>query len=252
MRIHRADLHIHATRYRAVGPKWDVTVSAVLQRCAASGVEYAGVLEHLSRNGPKHPLSCLLELAAEFRACEHPIPASLGAEVNIIDTTGELDATEADREAAGLDFVLAGIHYTPPEVTTVRQCVENDLRAIVAAIERNPWVDAIAHPWRPARRARLRQADEPWSFALVPESVLVELADALGAHRTACEVHYCDVADFADAAYHHFIDVLLNRRVPLAIASDTHGLEGIGRTKPIYEFLEARRVPGELIWLPKS
>lgn len=248
MKIPRTDTQIHATRYRADRPSVEVTVAACIERCVAEGVEYAGILEHLG--GWRHPIESLFELMAEFGRLEPAIPVAIGMEVGTRDTEGTLDGTEADRETVGLDFVLAESSSMPDSVTTVEAFIEYDHRCQMAAT-RTPWVDVIVHPWT-THQKRLQRAgyEGEWRFSLIPESFLVEWADALADHQTACEINTKNIAFFEDPLYLHFIELLVERGVRIAVGSDAHRLDGIGSAGPIYDFLEEKEVPPELIWFP--
>jgi len=247
--IPRTDTHIHATRYRADRARADVTVAAVLARCAEVGLERVGVIEHLG--GQRHPLECLLELAAEFRSIPHPIEARLGTEIGILGGGRTVDMDESVRDEAGLDFVLAGEHGVPPGVEDLDEYLEWSHRKLMAVAEGAAWVDVIAHPWRVARGLATRTREGGWEFSLVPERRIVELADALAATGKAIEVHSSAAGDFADPAYGRMIDTMLARGVRLALASDAHRLEHIGGAEPAHAFLTARAVAPEMIWFPE-
>ena len=166
------------------------------------------------------------------------------------DESGALSATSADRDEAGLDFVLAGIHWTPPHVETMQQSLAYNHHVIMAALEHNPWIDVVAHPWRPARHERLRPDGTLWRFASIPDDLIEEFVDALAAHGVAYELHHSDAGDLADPAFVRLIRLLLERHVPIAVGSDTHNLDGIGRTRPLHEFLESQGLGPEQIWFP--
>jgi histidinol phosphatase-like PHP family hydrolase len=226
----------------------EVSVAACIEQCVAKGIEYAGIIEHLG--GWRHPLESLFDLMAEFRQLEPEIPVAIGMEVNTRDTDGTLDGTEADKEAVNLDFVLAESSSTPEHIASVEAFIEYDHRCQMAATQIS-WVDVIVHPWT-TQHGRLQKAgyDGEWRFSMIPEAYFVEWADALAAHRTACEINTKNIAFFDEPLYLHFIDLLVERRVHIAVGSDAHRLEGIGSAEPIYDFLEARQVPPELIWFP--
>ncbi len=249
-RIPNTDTHIHATCYRAAGADPQATMVGVLERCVAAQVDRAGVVEHLG--GPKHPLSCLFDLSEAFRACEHPLPAAVGVELNMVDESGELSGTEEDCQAAQMGFALAGIHWTPPGIRTTQECLAHNHRVIMAALVNNPWIDVVVHPWRTARAERLRTPDEPWQFSLVPDNIIDEFVDELLLRSVACEIHRCDEVDFPDPAFGAFVGKLLDRGVPLAVGSDVHGLDGIGRANSICKFLAAYGAASGDVWFPGS
>ena len=249
MEIPRIDTHIHVTAYREDKPSSDVTVAACIERCVTHGITSAGMIEHLG--GWRHPIGCLHDLMTEFRQLNSSLPVAIGMEVNIQGPDGTLDGTEADREAVGLDFVLAESSSIPENLQSIEALVEFEHRCHMVATQL-PWVDVIVHPWTIIQK-RLSRAgiEEEWRFSDIPQSFLVEWADALAACNTACEINTKNISFFEEPLYIDFIDLLVKRRVKIAVGSDAHQLDRIGSAEPIYRFLEEREVPSELIWYPE-
>lgn len=114
------------------------TLAEMVSEAQRQGLQVLGITEH----GPAIPGTCD---PIYFRNI-HVVPRRwgdlrllLGAEVNILNTKGELDMDE--NYLRRLDLCIAGIHgacWTPgtPEENT---------RGMIAAI-RNPWVHIISHP----------------------------------------------------------------------------------------------------------
>lgn len=114
------------------------TLAEMVAEAQRKGLQVLGITEH----GPSIPGTCDL---IYFRNI-HVVPRRwgglrllMGAEVNILNTAGELDMDESYLRR--LDLCIAGIHgacWTPgtPEENT---------RGMVNAI-RNPWVNIISHP----------------------------------------------------------------------------------------------------------
>ena len=73
----------------------------------------------------------------------HGVRLFRGVELNILDTTGNLDL--APRELHAMHFVMAGLH----EACFEPQSMDKNTEAIIMAIK-NPYVDAISHPANPA------------------------------------------------------------------------------------------------------
>jgi histidinol phosphatase-like PHP family hydrolase len=252
MSLPRIDTQIHATRYRADTPKEDVTVAACLQRCAEVGIEHAGIIEHLGNW--RHPVECLEDLAAEFRALTPPIPASIGVEMRVMDTDGNLNGDQALLERIGLDFTLVESEEIPDAasgIDSVQGFIEFDHRCQMGAVLQNPWIDVVVHPWG-THRKRLRKLgyEGEWRFDMVPEAFLWEWVDALADRDTACEVNSKNIPLFNHPTYNAFIERLISRRIRIAIGSDSHDLSAIGTAAPIYDFLESKGAPPDLIFRP--
>lgn len=247
MTVPHIDTHIHATAYRGEKPDPEATVSAVLARCGDQGLDFAGVVEHFW-----HSVQCLRQLSAEFAICGPSVPSAIGTELNMVDPSGQVDGVSEECIAAGIQFTLAGMHWVPPSITTAAECIAYSHKTMIAVVRCNPWVDVVVHPWRLARGVAQKFDEGGWRFGLVPEALLVELAEVLREHGTACEIHVGDIVDLEDPDYHRFIDILMERGVLLTVGSDTHGLDGIGRTAPIYDFLDAYGVMADQIWIPAS
>lgn len=246
MSIPRTDTHIHVTYYR-LKPNPDLTLEAVVQHCVEAGLERVGLMQHL--NEPKHPYTSLVALVHDFRASQPPMLAAVGAELNIIDAPGGVNCTLAQHEVAGFDYVLAGIHGVLPEAPSLADDIEYVRRCTLAAME-NAWLDVVAHPWRMVRRSAEQREGVSWEFSLIPEGVLREFAAAMQRHQVACELHFSDLEDFGDPAFERFIDMLLSSNIKLAVASDAHLLEHIGRDLEIWRYLGSRGVGAEQIWFP--
>lgn len=114
------------------------TIQEMAQEAARQGLEILGITEH----APGIPGTCN---PIYFRNL-HVVPRELygvrlllGAELNILDTTGRVDLdVEHYRH---LDLRIAGIHALCWEGGTKEQ----NTQAMISAI-RNPWVQIISHP----------------------------------------------------------------------------------------------------------
>ncbi len=114
------------------------TLSEMISEGQRQGLEILGVTEH----GPGIPGTCQ---PIYFRNI-HVVPRQygnmrllLGAELNILNTRGELDLSEEYYQR--MDLRIAGIHSLCWEGGTREENTEGMINAI-----RNPWVDIISHP----------------------------------------------------------------------------------------------------------
>ncbi|MDE5800907.1 MAG: phosphatase [Paramuribaculum sp.] len=130
----RADLHTHTI---ASGHAYS-TLQEMAKAAAEKGIEILGVTEH----GPAISGTCtpiyfknMMVIPREM----YGVKLLLGAELNILDTTGRLDMTE--QQCAWLDLRIAGIHT---------RCWNGGTReentAGVLAVMRNPLIHIISHP----------------------------------------------------------------------------------------------------------
>lgn len=130
----KLDVHTHTV----VSGHAFSTLQEMVKAASEKGLEILGVTEH----GPGIPGTCD---PIYFRNL-HVVPRVmygmhllLGAELNILDTTGRLDLNEEYYRL--MDLRIAGIHSLCWEGGT---CEENT-SGMIAAI-RNPWIHIISHP----------------------------------------------------------------------------------------------------------
>lgn len=128
------DLHTHTI---ASGHAYS-TIQEMARAAAEKGLQVLGITEH----APALPGTCD---AIYFRNL-HVVPREmygvrllLGAELNILDTTGRLDLDE--RHYKCCDIRIAGIHILCWQGGTR----EENTEAMLAAIH-NPWTHIISHP----------------------------------------------------------------------------------------------------------
>lgn len=128
------DLHTHTI---ASGHAYS-TIQEMARAAAEKGLQVLGITEH----APALPGTCD---AIYFRNL-HIVPREmygvrllLGAELNILDTTGRLDLDEKHYKCC--DIRIAGIHVLCWQGGTR----EENTEAMLAAIH-NPWTHIISHP----------------------------------------------------------------------------------------------------------
>ena len=130
----RLDVHTHTL---ASGHAYN-TIMEMAHEAARKGLDVLGITEH----GPNIPGTCD---PIYFRNL-HVVPREmegvrllLGAELNILNTEGDLDLEE--KYWKRMDIRIAGIHKQCWQAGTV----EENTAGMVAAM-RNPWVHIISHP----------------------------------------------------------------------------------------------------------
>lgn len=130
----RADLHTHTI---ASGHGYS-TLQEMAKTASEKGVEILGVTEH----GPAVPGTCDLcyfKNMIVIPRIMYGVRLLLGAEINILNTSGKLDMSEKDYER--LDLRIAGIHSVCWDGGTAE---ENT--AGVLNVMRNPLIHIISHP----------------------------------------------------------------------------------------------------------
>ena len=246
----RTDFHLHATHYRLGDNQTDMTVSHIVDRCEALGYSDIGIVEHLDKS-PKHPGHCLESLVAEFRTVSSPMRVSVGAELDIANDEMSVPDTARTKERLGLDYCLASVHSTGPDVKDVPSFIEDHHRRTMLLVERYGQVDVIAHPWATGRSLVRRGIAAKWRFEFIPEAYLAEFVDGLRTCGKAVELNGKAIAHFQDASFRDYMSKIRDARVPVSIGSDAHRDERIGSTQRLDSFLHEMGFGPEQIWRPE-
>ena len=128
------DVHTHTL---ASGHAFS-TLQEMAQAAASKGLELLGITEHT----PGIPGTCDLIYFRNLHVVPrrmYGIDLLLGAEINILDTTGRLDLDESYMEK--LDLRIAGIHSLCYRPGTAEENTQGLLRVIA-----NPYIHIISHP----------------------------------------------------------------------------------------------------------
>ena len=246
-----ADFHTHATRYRAVAPDMEASVQAMARAGCAAGLDMMGVGEHLNGKS-KHPLECLLDLAAEYRSAEFPMPVFLGSEIDVLDDrTGRLYGPRDVRERVGLHYVLAAVHRLHDN-SSLQEYLDEQHGWLMEATTGDNDADVIAHPWHTAKHTVFRGLVSEWRFELIPERFNCEFIAALAAHGKAVEINNRSAESFQEPAYREFVNDLRSNGVRVAVGSDAHGMDGVQRAAEINAFLEDMEFSVHEIWTPPA
>lgn len=219
----RADLHTHTV---ASGHGYS-TLQEMAVAAARKGIEILGITEH----GPSVPGTCDLLYFKNMIVIPrlmYGVRLLLGAELNILDTSGRLDMSEKD--CGMLDLRIAGIHSVCWKGGTVE---ENT--AGVLNVMRNPQIHIISHPG-------------DGTASLDFESLVLES----GQSHTLLEInsHSLHPARNKAAARSNNIRILeLCKRhgVPVILGSDAHISFSIGCYDYVLPLLEETSFPDELI-----
>ncbi len=244
----RADWHIHASFYRAVNRRETARIGPIVRRCADLGLEMVGVGEHVN-DQPKHAFQCFLDLGRDLRAARLPIPAYLSAEADVVDERGHLSVPDDIRERTGLDCLIASAHDVG-EYSTLQGYLDNHHRRIMAAITADNQADIIGHPWHHAKHLVAAGIITEWRFERIPETMIVEMVDALCDNAVAVEINHRSLRDFQDPAYRAFVGRVRDSGAMVAVGSDSHDLEGLERALPINAFLAETGFTDAQVWRP--
>lgn len=222
MRI-ELDMHTHTL---ASGHAFS-TLQEMAQAGAAKGLKLLGITEHT----PGIPGTCD---PIYFRNL-HVVPRQmygielmLGAEINILDTSGTLDADEM--LMSRLDIRIAGIHslcYTPGTV-------EENTDGMIAAI-RNPYVQIISHP----ADGTAALLFEPVVLAAKETGTLLEINNSsLKPTRNKVDARPNNLA---------ILRLCKQYEVPVILGSDAHISFDVANYEHIYGMLDETEFPEELI-----
>lgn len=203
------------------------TLAEMISEAQRQGLKVLGITEH----GPAIPGTCD---PIYFRNI-HVVPRQwgnlrllMGAEVNILNTAGELDMDE--NYLRRLDLCIAGIHgacWTPgtPEENT---------QGMINAI-RNPWVHIISHPG-------------DGTAELIYEPIVEAAREA----HTLLEINSSSMrpARHFGAARDNYLEILRlckRMRVPVILGSDAHIALDIANYEYSLPLLRETDFPEELV-----
>lgn len=217
------DMHTHTL---ASGHAFS-SLQEMAQAGAAKGLKLMGITEHT----PGIPGTCD---PIYFRNL-HVVPRQmygielmLGAEINILDTEGNLDAD--DWLMSRLDLRIAGIHslcYTPG--TT-----EENTRGMIAAI-RNPYVQIISHPADGTASLEFEPivlaAKETGTLLEINNSSLKPTRNKVDARDNNCTV----------------LRLCKQYEVPVILGSDAHISFDVANYEHLYPLLQETEFPEGLI-----
>jgi histidinol phosphatase-like PHP family hydrolase len=225
-----------------------MSVAAILERTRAEGYAAVGVVEHLD-TAPKHPLSCLEALVAEFRRLSPAVDAYVGAELDYRGDAITIPDAAVIKRTLGLDYYLAAAHGAGDGVDGARAYAEDQYRRLMGILSCD-YVDVVAHPWSGGHSLVRRGVLEHWSFGMIPEQMLRQFVQATGDSGKAIELNRKALADVDDPAFAAYLRLLRDRGVAVSIGSDAHAMSAIGGTDELVDLIrEAGLLPAQL-WRP--
>lgn len=220
-----ADLHTHTI---ACGHGYS-TVEENIRAAEEKGLLALGITEHgpLLPGGP-HPyiLGGMKVLPTKVR----DLRIIRGAELNILNTEGELDLSPKRRER--LDFIMAAIH---PDTPYKGRGVLENTRSLLKTME-DPYVDALAHPDNPLYPVDYPQLVEK----AIEEGVMLEINNgSLLKDRPG-----------RPTGYHNarlILELGREEGLMVTVGSDAHISFHVGNLKEAKALLEEVSYPEELV-----
>ena len=217
------DMHTHTL---ASGHAYS-TIQEMARAGAEKGVKLLGITEHT----PGIPGTCD---PIYFRNL-HVVPRQmygvdlmLGAEINIVDAKGTLDADEALMKK--LDIRIAGIHLLCYEHGTVEENTYGMIQAI-----RHPYIQIISHPGDGTALLEF----EPIVLAAKESGTLLEINNSsLKPTRGKLDAKVNNL---------EILRLCKQYEVPVILGSDAHISFDIANYQYVYELLHETEFPEELI-----
>lgn len=217
------DVHTHTI---ASGHSFS-TLSEMIAEAQRKGLKLFGVTEHTdSIPSGCHPV--------HFRNY-HVIPRQygdmrllMGAELNILDTTGRIDLSEEDYRR--LDIRIAGIHGYCWKGGTVDENTAGVINAI-----RNPWVHIISHPGDGTAQMHF----EPVVLAAKESHTLLEINNASfkpARHKDCARPNNLEI-----------LKLCKKYEVPVVLGSDAHIVYDVANYEFVLPLLQEVEFPPQLI-----
>ena len=217
------DIHTHTI---AAGHAYS-TLQEMIASGQAKGLKTLGVTEH----GPAMEGACAPVYFKNLGVVPRQwgeMRLMLGAELNILDTSGKLDLTEDILER--LDVRIAGIHSLCWKGGTT----EENTAGMIAAI-RNKWTDIISHPGDGTAELLF----EPIVIAAKESNTLLEINNSsLNPSRNKI---------YAPGNNKQILTLCKKYEVPVILGSDAHISLDIARYERIYPLLQETDFPDDLI-----
>lgn len=217
------DLHTHTV---ASGHAYS-SLQEMVRAAAEKGIEILGVTEH----GPLIPGTCgllyfknMIVIPREM----YGVRLLMGAEINILDTEGNLDMT--DKECDMLDLRIAGIHSLCWKPGTADENTEGVLKVM-----RNPKIHIISHPGDGTAELHF----EPLVLESAKSHTLLEInSHSLhpARHKVAARTNNLEI-----------LRLCKKHDVPVILGSDAHISFSVGRYDYVLPLLDEVDFPEELI-----
>jgi histidinol phosphatase-like PHP family hydrolase len=222
------DLHIHATQSRKQSvQKMTIdslmNVENIVKKAQELGLHTVGIMEHVEPISKRHPWSEALHVKELVDQLKDKVDFKLysGCEASIIDLKGGLSASITDLKSANFDYVIASVHSPLPSIPkSIDEYHSLVVEMMKNVITHNPYIDIIGHPWRDTPKIlKGLGINTPWSFDLIPEKDITELA--LFAKHAGVVLEISRPC-FEMAGYPRFLRIAVAAGGVFSIGSDAH------------------------------
>lgn len=217
------DLHTHTV---ASGHAYS-TVQEMARAAADRKLQILGITDH-APSIPGAPQSIYFRNLHVVPRMMYGVRLLMGAELNILDTTGRLDLDEQHYRM--LDLRIAGIHSLCWQGGTRQQNTD----AMLAAIH-NPWTHIISHPGDGTAELLF----EPLVLAARDTHTLLEI--------NASSMKPCRHKDVAVPNNMEILRLCRRYDVPIILGSDAHISFSVADYEYALPLLEASQFPDELV-----
>lgn len=245
------DFHIHTVHLGCGNDT--LTIPALLKRCEEEGLQIIGIADHL--NGPEF-LDKHFLIKRDLAEAQTHLDVRFGVEVNVIADDGTLSITPEEKERAGFEFVIGGVHGPWLEEGDVGALMRRQHEMMMRAIQQ-PLLDVLVHPyWFPKGELDKRSLPWPDDLSDVTATMRSELAAASRELGVAIEVNaeaiFCAgiYSDRFKQDYAQFLGDLYVEGATFSVASDAHDISHLGSTRVVEHVLESIGVEDHRVWVP--
>ena len=248
----RVDLHIHSDLSSDASGSFAEVAAALADRKIATAALTNHIPELSGRvwYGDCDSIS-KLKLERDRLEDEHGLRILVGAEIDVIDSTGRLAAPTALVEE--FEHVVSGVHRYPGmmrhdsgrPVTTGKDSTHYgpaEYYAISEGLLRNPLVNVLAHPLY-AIDYLYPKEQKKLAFESFPDIYVREIMRIAAEEGKAVELNAADVSKM-DERWFHFGD---EYGTAYSLGSDAHGLDRVGEIGPALDAVERYGIPDDRI-----
>ena len=245
------DFHIHTIHLKCANET--MTIPALLKRCEDEGLRVIGIADHL--NGPEFLEKHFL-IKRNLAEAVTSLDVRFGVEVNVIASDGSLSITREEKERAGFEFVIGGVHGTWLQQGSLQEIMSVQHKMMMRAMQQ-PLLDVLVHPyWFPRDEFDSKSLPWPDDLSDVTPAMRSELSAASHERGVAIEVNaeaiFCNptYSDRFKQDYAEYVADLHAEGATFSVASDAHDINHLGSTRVVEDVLESIGVEDTRIWLP--
>ena len=213
-----ADLHVHSL-FSACGLH---TCLELLERAKCIGLKAIAITDHGLTLGGGRLTSVFFE---RFRSPFADLTIYKGIELNVLDEQGNVDLPR--QFLPFIDILLLGLHHNFAPVSRERHTT-----ALIAAIDKNPFIDIISHPNDPVY---------PLDYERLAQKAR-EKGVALELNNSKILYSRSPIDDAIA-----LIEACRNAGCRMAVNSDTHAILELGDDSAVRPLLDKVKFPQELI-----